>query len=183
MGDLFLFRDWVHEGLEEMVSIFNQSARLIFAIHTWLKELCIQIGSLFINRAFRVVILSLAIAVMSGVDLYLTLLYITQIGMNEINPLARAMMEYQSPAILAAWKLGTVVISIGILLFIRKQRSAEIGAWIGCFVLGWLMVHWFGFIEINQSLGIELAQHQQDSSWIMISTGQESGSGIFTVID
>ena len=92
-------------------------------------------------------------------------------------------MEYQSPTILAIWKTGTVVISVGILLLIRKQRSAEIGAWVGCCVLGWLMVHWFGFIDLNQSVGIELAQNQDDPSWIIISTGQEDGSGISTVID
>ncbi|MCA9303329.1 MAG: hypothetical protein KC996_04340, partial [Phycisphaerales bacterium] len=90
------------------------------------------------TRPFRVITLVVMIAVMSVVDLYLTILYVTHTGMSESNPLARAMMGYQSPAILALWKLATVVLSLGILVMIRTKRSAEIGAWIECLVLGWL---------------------------------------------
>lgn len=142
--------------------------------------------SLLVRRPFRVVALSLAIAVMSGVDLYLTILYVTHTGMNEMNPLARAMMEYQSPSILAVWKTGTVVISVGILLLIRRQRSAELGAWIGCLVMGWLMLHWIGFIKNSQYLNIEMAAalNHDNPSWIMISTGAEGPGGMInTVID
>ena len=167
-----------------MESVLDYPVRLIGNACFWVQDLASQVCALFTRRPFRVVVLSLAIAAMSCVDLYLTLLYVTNIGMNEMNPLARAMMEYQSPAILAAWKMGTVMLSIGILILIRKQRSAEIGAWIGCMVLGWLMVHWVGFINVHQTLDMELAQNQQDASWIMITTGDEGvGSMLPTVID
>lgn len=136
------------------------------------------------QRPFRVVALSLAIAAMSSVDLYLTILYITHTGMNEVNPLARAMMEYQSPAILSAWKAGTVALSIGILMLIRKQRSAELGAWVGCLVMGWLMIHWVGFIESTQYIDIEMAnaQNRDNPTWIMISTEAQVGDGIMTTV-
>ena len=130
--------------------------------------------------------LSLAIAAMSSIDLYLTILYITHSGMNELNPIARAMMEYQSPTILAIWKAGTVAISIGILLLIRKQRSAEFGAWIGCFVMSWLMFHWVGFIEQSRHLDMEviMALNEDNPSWIMIPSSANALDGSMrTVID
>ena len=111
---------------------------------------------LLAKRGYRVGLLGLLIAAMSGIDLYLTLLYVTHIGMNELNPLARAMMEYQSPALLAIWKMATVSLCVGILFIIRKKRSAEIGAWAACLFLGWLMSHWIIFIEETREMNIEV---------------------------
>ena len=101
----------------------------------------------FLDRSFRVIVLITLIAAMSMVDLYLTILYITHWGMNEVNPLARAMMEYQSPAILGLWKVATVTLGVGILAMIRRKRSAELGAWVGCLILGLLMTHWVSYIN------------------------------------
>lgn len=130
------------------------------------------------NRSFRVIVLVSMIAVMSIADLYFTLLYVTNTGMSEANPFARAMMEYRSPVILSAWKLATVVLSQGILLYIREKRSAEIGAWLSCFVLGWLMVHWVGFIEIGETdpMQIVLENPQNDPTWIMIEADASDGN-------
>ncbi len=125
------------------------------------------------TRSNRVLLLALAILVMSGVDLYLTLLYVTHAGMNEMNPLARAMMSYQSAGILALWKAGTVLVSVGILVVIRRQRSAEIGAWGACIVLGWLMGHWAAFIDQSLWMDLEVARAvgEQDPTWVMIDAG------------
>ncbi len=101
----------------------------------------------FANRSSRVIVLIALIAVMSMVDLYLTILYVTHTGMNEVNPLARAMMEYQSPAVLGIWKIATVLLGVGILAIIRTKRSAELGAWIGCMILALLMSHWVSYIN------------------------------------
>lgn len=126
----------------------------------------------FANRSFRVIILVALIAAMSMVDLYLTILYITHSGMNEINPLARAMMEYQSPVILGLWKVATVSLGIGILALIRHKRSAEFGAWIGCLILGFLMSHWVGFIHEHALLSEAPFQVEAmaDPSWIHIES-------------
>ncbi len=145
-----------------------------------------QTGSMVARRGFRVVVLSLAIAAMSSIDLYLTILYITHSGMNEMNPIARAMMEYHSPTILAIWKAGTVALSLGILLLIRKQRSAEMGAWVGCLVMGWLMFHWIGFIEQSRHLDMEviMALNEDNPNWIMIPTSANALDGSMkTIID
>jgi len=127
-------------------------------------------------RGHRVGLLGLAIVVMSAVDLYLTLLFVTQTGMNEMNPLARAMMEYQSPSLLAIWKAATVVLCVGILLMIRKQRSAEIGAWAGCLLLCWLMSHWIGFIREARITDLEIAQGgiSSNPNWIMIDASADN---------
>lgn len=128
--------------------------------------------------------LAIAIAIMSAFDLYLTILYITHTGMNEMNPLARAMMEYQSPAILALWKGCTVLLSVGILLIIRKQRSAELGAWVGCLVMGWLMIHWGSFIHNSKEVDIDtlIAQSKDNPSWITMPTQAQVLEGVGTTV-
>jgi len=130
------------------------------------------------TRPFRVITLVTMIAIMSVMDLYLTLLYVTNTGMSEANPFARAMMGYQSPTILALWKLATVVLSLGILVVIRTKRSAEIGAWIECFVLGWLMIHWTVYIETTSDQTHQIVQSEGslDPNWIMIEAGAGLGN-------
>jgi len=127
---------------------------------------------LFTDRSFRVIVLVALIAVMSMVDLYLTVLYITHTGMNEVNPLARAMMEYQSPAILGLWKVATVTLGVGILAIIRRKRSAEFGAWIGCLILGLLMTHWVAYINEHARLSDAPIQINAfgDPNWVYIES-------------
>lgn len=122
----------------------------------------------FADRSSRVIVLLALIALMSVVDLYLTVLYITHTGMNEINPLARAMMEYKSPAILGLWKLTTVSLGVGILVVIRRRRSAEIGAWLGCAVLGVLMNHWLAYIEEYERITTDavVVEAMGDPTWV-----------------
>lgn len=122
----------------------------------------------FADRSSRVIVLLGLIAIMSVVDLYLTILYITHTGMNEVNPLARAMMEYKSPALLGLWKLATVTLGVGILIVIRRRRSAEIGAWVGCAVLGLLMNHWLHYIEEHERITTEavMVEAMGDPTWV-----------------
>ncbi len=129
--------------------------------------------TIFRDRSYRVIVLVALITAMSVVDLYLTILYITHSGMNEINPLARAMMEYESPAVLGVWKLATVALGVGILAYIRSKRSAEIGAWIGCLILGSLMVHWVSYIEEHARMSEDpvAIRAMDDPSWVHIDTG------------
>lgn len=107
------------------------------------------------RRPYRVVLLGVLIAAMSGVDLYLTMLYLTHSGMSEGNPIARAMIAYQSPEVLAAWKALTVALCVGILYLIRERRSAEIGAWVGALVLSVLMAQWSRYIAFKVDLAPE----------------------------
>lgn len=93
-------------------------------------------------RGRRVIWLTIAIVAVSLADLYLTILYTTTTGMVEINPLARGVMGFGSPALLAAWKIGLIALTAAILVVTRKTRTGEIGAWLGCLVLTLLAFHW-----------------------------------------
>lgn len=97
------------------------------------------------RRAWRVVGLTIAIALMSLVDLYITLLYVRSVGMGEANPLARWVIEHFSPTVLIAWKLLTVTIACGIFGVARRTRAAEVGAWVSCAILVWLTVRWTAY--------------------------------------
>lgn len=97
------------------------------------------------RRAWRVMGLTIAIASMSLVDLYITLLYVRSVGMGEANPLARWVIEHFSPQVLVAWKLLTVVVACTIFAVARRTRAAEVGAWVCCAVLVWLTVRWITY--------------------------------------
>jgi len=147
---------------------------------SWLGGVLSGLFPLLRLRGRRVLLLACAIALMSAVDLYLTLLYVTNMGMNEMNPLARAMMAYQSPKVLALWKFLTVALSLGILILIRNKRSAEWGAWVGFLVLGWLMSHWVIFVHEMRDINLEVVQEiaSMDPTWVVIEAApRELGSG------
>lgn len=94
------------------------------------------------SRPTRVVGLIFAIVCLSLADLYITLLYLHSGGMGEANPVARWLMQLNRPGLLIAWKLGTVVVASGILLYYRRQRLGELGAWACCLILVWLTLRW-----------------------------------------
>jgi len=100
-----------------------------------------------LSRETRVLSLILAIAVMSLADLGMTLTHLTTIGMLEANPIARWIMQMQSPALLILWKLGTLGIASAILLKARRLTCGEVAAWICAAVLLWLMVRWSVYLD------------------------------------
>ncbi len=170
---------------EAMVpSVLDHLVGLIQSVRLCLGSLLLQVIRTFVRRPFRVIVLSLAIIAMSGIDLYLTILYITHSGMSESNPIARAMMEYQSPMILGIWKAATVFLSIGILMMIRKKRSAEFGAWVGCAVMGMLMLHWITFINQNQDFDFEMvmAENKGNPDWIFMPGKMNSVAGEYSAV-
>lgn len=97
------------------------------------------------HRGRRVVLLLGAVALMSVADLVMTVEYATSIGLFESNPVARAVMSYNSTALLAFWKLASVGLCLWILYRVRHTTSAERGAWVCFAALAWLSVHWTGY--------------------------------------
>ena len=172
----------VSEHLFMMASVLDHLVGFVQSVRSCFGSLLMQVIGTFVRRPFRVIVLSLAIVAMSGIDLYLTILYITHSGMNESNPIARAMMEYQSPMILGVWKAATVFLSIGILMMIRKKRSAELGAWVGCIVMGMLMLHWVAFIDQNEEIDFEIAaaQNKNNADWVFIPGKSNSVVGEYS---
>ncbi|GJQ28962.1 MAG: hypothetical protein HBSAPP03_08460 [Phycisphaerae bacterium] len=96
-------------------------------------------------RGQRVTVLLIATALMSLADLYMTLLFVTNVGMVENNPIARLVMAHNSAALVVVWKLALTVFGVGVLFWFRRARLSEVAAW-GVFVaMTCLMVHWNAF--------------------------------------
>lgn len=93
-------------------------------------------------RPRRVTVLLVALAIMSGFDLLLTLTYLTQSGMMESNPIARVVMVGGGTGGVVLWKVLTVALATFIFFVARARLSGELGALLCCTVLGWLMVRW-----------------------------------------
>lgn len=122
-------------------------------------------------RPRRVALLVAAIIVMSLGDLALTLTYLQHLGMAEMNPLARLVIGFQSPALLAVWKLATVAACVSILLWKSSTRSAELGAWLGAMILCGLMLHWRSYVKLAPPIPASVAAHVHsgDERWTSIA--------------
>lgn len=105
---------------------------------------------------------------MSIGDLFMTLTHLRGPGMLEVNPLARGIMGYNSPLGLAAWKFMTLSLGIGILVWARRTRAGEIGAWICCFALTCLTFQWHHYNHRASELTpyISLLAEGGDGRWM-----------------
>ena len=127
------------------------------------------------RRSNRVILLLGATFAMSLADLAMTLTYATSVGMMEVNPIARAVMEHGSPWMLALWKVATAGLGLGILLYLRRLPKAEIAAWLCCAVMTALTVHWMGFNKEVTNCGEEyaaLANFPDDPNWVKMAAAQ-----------
>lgn len=93
----------------------------------------------------RLVLLIVAMTLMHAVDLACTLTYLRAVGMVELNPIARHIIDIGQAPLLIAFKLLTILASCGTLYLVRRHRLAEIGAWICTAVLVALSLHWTNF--------------------------------------
>lgn len=120
-------------------------------------------------RGKRVAILLAAITLLSLGDLYMTLTYAMSVGMYESNPLARFIMSFGSPALVASWKLGSMLLACTIFYWARRSRYAELGVW-GCtLLLAWLTCHWGAYMEQVDAFTQDIAlvsSHAADATWV-----------------
>lgn len=121
-------------------------------------------------RTTRLVGLLAVLAVLSLVDLWLTLTFATSVGMLESNPVARAVMEMGCPNLLALWKITCVGLACGFLFYARRSRWAEPAAWFGVLLLVWLTLRWSAYIgEMHQLTGlIDQAVLAGDPKWVVL---------------
>ncbi|TVQ64386.1 MAG: hypothetical protein EA379_01640 [Phycisphaerales bacterium] len=96
-------------------------------------------------RARRVALLSVAIVLMAWSDLSQTLSYIRSVGMVELNPLARAVIEQGGVPGLTIFKLLSVTLCVGILLSLRRRVQAELCAWVCVAGMLALTAHWLNY--------------------------------------
>lgn len=124
-------------------------------------------------RSKRVIVILTGVVLMSLGDLYMTLQYVMHFGLLEANPFARAMMQYGSPTVLVAWKLCTLILAAGILLYARRRLSAELGVLFCCGVMTWLTVRWMDYMEQMAHMPRETQAlvQQDDSKWVTLVPG------------
>ncbi|QOJ01266.1 MAG: hypothetical protein HRU70_12540 [Phycisphaeraceae bacterium] len=96
-------------------------------------------------RPTRVSLVLLAVAMVSLLDLDLTLHYAGTTGMIEHNPIARELLATGSVGLVVLWKVLTAGLAIGILYAHRRHRSAELGAWLCLAIMLWLTARWVHF--------------------------------------
>jgi len=122
-------------------------------------------------RERRVILLLIGVALMSAGDLSMTLTHVSGPGMMEGNPLARGIMGFNSPLALSVWKAITVALGLGILYFARRSRAGEIGAWVCCLALTWLMFRWYDYNDRVSELTpyISVLAEGGDVRWMRFS--------------
>lgn len=122
------------------------------------------------RRARRVTLLVLGMTCLSLADLALTLTHMRSFGMFEVNPVARAMLAIGGVEQLVRYKLFTIALSGGILYLLRRDRRAEMCAWLCCAMLVGLSLHWGRYsnnaLEIAWTLNQDASQ--VDARWVRI---------------
>src|SRR5215207_4884604 len=81
------------------------------------------------RRLWRVVQLLAALWVLSLADLAFTLWAHRFTDFNELNPIARALLDSRSFAALVGMKLGLTALGAGIFWHLRRYARAEVALW------------------------------------------------------
>lgn len=115
-------------------------------------------------RGRRVLILVVATVLVALADLYMTLLYATSVGMHEANPLARALMLYNCPWIVVAFRVLTIALFGMVLIRARHRGIAEVASWVCMAAMVWLAFRWN---EYNDSAA-------EVTGAMLLATGDES---------
>lgn len=123
------------------------------------------------RRPVRVLALLAAVVLLSLGDLSMTLTHVRSAGMYEGNPLARHVINLNSPSALAAWKLATLVLAVGILFRVRHTRAGELGAWACVAVLTWLTLRWVDYSDEVSSLdpAATTGSDGNDPRWVVMA--------------
>ena len=95
------------------------------------------------KRSERVIWLLAGVVLLSLVDLFLTLTYLTSVGMSEGNPIAVWLLhKTNSVWLLAAYKMMTVAICVSLLFLNRRKRQSELASWCAMCILIALSIWW-----------------------------------------
>jgi len=97
-------------------------------------------------RQRRIWTLLACIAALSIADLALTLTHLASpMGMAEMNPIARWLMDAGCLWVVASYKAFTVAIAMSLLHLARHTRAGELGTWFCFAVLVILCIHWLQY--------------------------------------
>ncbi len=123
------------------------------------------------GRSIRVGALLSLVLVLSLVDLSLTVQHLTTIGFAESNPIAAWLIRVtRSTAVLALYKLFTVLIAVGGLFLVRRHRIAEVASWGAAIILIALCWRWQVYASTVAESMTPLAQLSAplDHDWIRL---------------
>ena len=106
------------------------------------------------RRLWRVAQLIAALWVLSLSDLFFTLWAHRFTDFNELNPLARALLDSRSFFGLVAMKLGLTALGAGIFWHLRRYARAEAALWalVGVYVL--LALRWSNYTVAAMAIGL-----------------------------
>ncbi len=95
------------------------------------------------QRSERVTWLLGGVVVLSFVDLFLTITYLTTVGMSEGNPIAVWLLHTTNSVWpLVLYKLSTVAVCVSLLYHYRCKRQGELASWCAMIILVALSVWW-----------------------------------------
>jgi hypothetical protein len=96
-----------------------------------------------IHRSERVIWLLAGVVILSFVDLFLTISYLTTVGMSEGNPIAVWLLHTTNSVWpLALYKVATVAVCVSLLYFNRRKRQSELASWCAMIILVALSIWW-----------------------------------------
>lgn len=102
-------------------------------------------------------------------DLACTLAYLHGMGMIELNPLARFLIEHGGAASLACFKGLTLLVCVGLLIRLRARVQAEVAAWVCMAVMVALTIHWAQYNEAIAQLTPYLSEaFTPDAAWVRL---------------
>jgi len=94
-------------------------------------------------RSERVTWLLVGVVLLSFADLFLTLTYLTSVGMSEGNPIAAWLLHSTNSVWpLALYKITTVTVCVSLLYFNRYKRQSETASWCAMLILVALSIWW-----------------------------------------
>jgi len=125
-----------------------------------MRDLTAPRGASEHRRARRVVVLLIGIAVLSMADLVMTIAHLRTIGMIEVNPIARFVIEHGASSwLLSLYKCATVTICVALLYCARRFRIGECAAWMALGILVMLSITWGEYSrQVDNPETIRLAQ-------------------------
>lgn len=129
-----------------------------------------QPAALPFDRQQRVTALVLMAVVLSLFDLAQTITYMRGVGMLELNPLARVMVELGGARQLVMFKMFTVAVGCGVLYLLRRHALAERCAWVCVVVLVCLALWWmrYNMLVVDIATIADASQLAADPRWVAL---------------
>ncbi len=123
-----------------------------------MKELCsnlILYCPAEVQRSERVTWLLSGVIILSLADLFLTISYLTSVGMSEGNPIALWLLQTTNSVWpLVLYKALTVAVCVTLLYRIRRKRQSELASWCALLILVTLSIWWNQYSRYQHLLPI-----------------------------